>query len=155
MLGMRWSSWPLALSFITHFQLDSQKQDGITLLPLRTSHACLLQPYSWWYYISMTTSNLMLHLPQDRLPYLLPISSNGHNKATSYMYVCHTKARHSSGAVWKGTYAMVDGSWEIWDEVESLWYKLSRLGWQADLRKDVDWYILTAHHPDLQCCTLT
>ena len=46
---------------------------------------------------------------------------------------------------------MVGGSWEVWDEVESLRYKLSRPGWQEDLRnKAVDWYIPTAHHPDLQ-----
>ena len=47
MLGVEWSSSPLALPFIAHFQLGSNNQYGITLLPLQTNLIGLLQPYSF------------------------------------------------------------------------------------------------------------
>ena len=66
MLRMRWSPLPLALPFIAHFHLGWYKQYyGITLLSLRTNLVGLLQPYYFQYYISITTSNLMLHLQQQ------------------------------------------------------------------------------------------
>ena len=53
------SSTP-CLPFIPHGHLGCYKQYGITPLPIRTSLVGLLQPY----YISMTTSNLVLTFQQ-------------------------------------------------------------------------------------------